>query len=211
MPADAVIFDLDGTLVDSHTDIMTSVQVALAEVGVTGPSLEDLDAYLGYPLTELYATLLPEGDARGLQRFVHIYRAHYCDHCADRTRPYPGVVEALDALADLPLGVATAKPTWSAVQLLTRLGLAHRFAAILGSERHPPKPHPGVLLTAARRLGVAPDRCSMLGDTGRDIQAAQAAGMRAVAVSWGGWPREKLQTLSPDALLDTPGQIPAAV
>ncbi len=207
----AVVFDLDGTLVDSGRDIMLGVLAALADQGIDHLTLEDLDAYLGYPLSEMYLILVPDCDARGLQRFVHIYRAHYCDHCTDHTRPYPGVVETLDRLAGLDLAVATAKPTWSAVQILERLGLAHHFQLILGSERHRPKPDPGVLLTCAERLSVPPDRIAMVGDTDRDVLAAKAAGMRSIAATWGGWPREKLAALDPDALVDRPDQIPDVV
>jgi len=207
MSVDAIVFDLDGTLVDSHRDIMTSVLMALADQGLDQLSLADLDPYLGFPLSELYAELLPKGGKRGLQRFVHLYRAHYCDHCADTTRPYAGIVYLLDALAGRALAVATAKPTWSAVQILERLGLAERFTFITGSENHKSKPDPGVLLHACQKLGVAPGKATMIGDTDRDVQAAQAAGMRAVAVTWGGWSREKLAPLGPDALVDEPAEI----
>ncbi len=206
-----MVFDLDGTLVDSERDIMLGVLTALADQGIDHLTLEDLKAYLGYPLSELYATLVAGGDDRGHQRFVHIFRAYYCDHCTDHTSPYPSVPETLERLAGvcgLELAVATAKPTWSAVQILQHLGLAHYFRFILGSERHRPKPDPGVLLTCSERLSIPPEQIAMVGDTDRDVLAAKAAGMRSIAVAWGGWPREKLLALNPDALVDRPEQIP---
>ena len=207
----AVVFDLDGTLVDTHNDILHSVMVALEDQGITKYTPQDLHKFLGYPLAELYSEIVPDGDAKGLQRFVHIYRANYCDHCTDTSKLYPGAIETLDALKNKLLAVATAKPTWSAVQILDGLGQAHRFAHIVGSEHHPPKPDPALLLHVASLLGLDAENCAMVGDTNRDILAAKAAGMKSIAVTWGAWNKEQLATCEPDAMVDSFEQIPAMV
>jgi phosphoglycolate phosphatase len=205
-----ILFDLDGTLVDSAEDITASALSGFAEVGAPADRAR-LMTLLGYSLRELYDTVVADGNAERRDRFTQAYRRHYALHCTDRTVVYPGVRETLAALHRFRLGVATTKLTATAEQILRALDLAEAFDVILGSDGLPSKPDPAVLRQALARLGATPREALMVGDTDRDVLAAQRAGMRAVAVTYGGWTRERLEPLRPDALVDRFEELPGVL
>jgi phosphoglycolate phosphatase len=202
MRVSTVLFDLDGTLIDSGDDIVSSALFAFAEVGVEGVRREGVGEYLGYPLDELYDVISADGDFARREMFVKAYRAHYAEHCTDHTVAYPGVRETLKKLSDYRLAVATTKPSHAARKILDALALSSHFSEIRGCEGLPSKPNPAVLLAALASLNVRPDESVMVGDTDRDMLAGRAAGMRVVAVTYGGWSRDRLMALRPDALVD---------
>ncbi len=188
-----VVFDLDGTLIDSEKAICAAASLAFDDLGVSVDEAAVAD-HLGAPLVELFDVFdsrdLDDTAARDLRRlhFINRYIAHYDVHPDKDPPALPGVVFALDALRALgiPLGVATTKPTRMAIQHLTAIGLLDRFASICGTD--PPlraKPAPDVVLKACREIGVDPSRAIMVGDTSRDVGAARAAGCRAVVVAYG--------------------------
>jgi phosphoglycolate phosphatase len=112
------------------------------------------------------------------------WRAHYQDHCLDRTRPYPGI-EALLAGAARPLAVLTNKPGELSRRILAGLGLLPRFAAVVGGDEAPRKPDPSGLLRILAEVGATPAESVMVGDGRHDVATALAAGVAAVAVTWG--------------------------
>jgi HAD superfamily hydrolase (TIGR01509 family) len=168
-------------------------------------------AFMGFPLAEIYEALAPEGTLEGKQAFIQAYRNHYRTQCTQTTRPYPGVAGTLAVMTCCKLAVATANPTWSALQVLEAFDLARSFHHVQGSENLLAKPAPDILLAACRQLDVDPDDCVMVGDTDRDVLSARAAGMRCVAVTYGAWPADRLRDLDPDGMVDHFELLPAAI
>ena len=202
-------FDLDGTLVDSHADIRAALEHALASVGPRDAALEERAlgaAGLGLPLEEFFALARPGGTLDARRLFIDEYRRHYHAHLLDRTRPFDGVVETLAQLAPLRArglrtAVATTKKTDTARKVITGLGLAEHFDAVLGTDGIPHKPAPDLLYLCARTVSRPPESGMMIGDTDRDLLAGRAAGMKTCAVGWGVMGHEGLRPHSPDYLI----------
>jgi len=210
-----ICFDLDGTLVDSTADIRAALVHALAAVPPEDVRLDEHAlgcAGLGLPLDEFFALARPAphpyANDDGRRRFVDAYREHYNAHLLDRTRPFPGVaatLTAVDALRaqGMRTAVATTKKTATAERVVAGVGLASHFGRVLGTdEPMPHKPAPDLLLACAQRLGRAPSRGLMVGDTERDVLAGRAAGMRTCGVTWGVLGADGLSPHAPDWLLD---------
>ncbi len=206
-PYDAVLFDLDGTLADSAEDIRHALRNAFDDLGVRMEAgIEHLID--GSPLEEIFAVAAPDASPPDMIRFIDSYRHHYERAPAGRTTAYPGVRETLDVLRAvrpaLKLAVATTKRAATAERVLRDLGLADSFELIAGSgaTSMPPKPAPDLLLSVLAQLGVSPDRALMVGDTLRDVVAAQRAGMRVAAVTYGLGAPEALIGARPDFILE---------
>ena len=217
----AILFDLDGTLLDTAGDIALALSRAFADHGHQGPPPAAVRQMIGKGAPVLVERavaaqgldLAPAGQAALLERFFHHYgRLQELDECA--AQPYPGAREALVALhgAGLPLGVVTNKYHRFATGLLQRLDLAGYLRVVVGGdtcERRKPDPMP--LLHACAQLGVAPSTALMVGDSSNDVDAARAAGMPVVLVPYGYtegqdpglWPCDHMV----DSLADLPGLI----
>lgn len=207
---DAVLFDLDGTLVDTLGDFAAAIGRVLQERGraplpeaVVEPLVGRGGAWLVARVLEAVEGSAPEGAA--LEAAVARFRAHYAAVNGSHARVYDGVREGLAACAarGLVLGCVTNKPTTAAVDLLRRLGLAAAFALIQGGDRHGLKPDPAPLLGAARELGVEPVRVLMVGDSVNDARAARAAGMPVALVTYGYNHGRPAREVDADAHLDT--------
>lgn len=211
----AVIFDLDGTLVDSLPDLVAAVNTVIAERGKPPLGLVEVALMVGDGSPKLIERALA---ARGLaeaplapalERFLSIYEAD----ATRLTRPYPGVPEVLERLAAAGCGLAvcTNKPTRATRAVLDGLGLARYFAAVVGGDSMPvKKPDPGPLRAILERLGVAAGRAAMVGDHRNDVAAARGAGMRAIFAGWG-YGAATLDGLEPDATIDRAAELPAAL
>lgn len=184
---DAVVFDLDGTLLDSERAICDASSAAFADVGISVDALQVAD-HLGAPLEELYAIFARDDDSVRLRRFIASYIERHDEHPDRFPPPLPGVVAGLSRLVErgLPLAVATTKPSARATSQLAGAGLERFFRFVQGTDAGTrPKPAPDVVLKACAALRVAPARTVMVGDTPRDVHAARAAGARAVVVAYG--------------------------
>ncbi len=208
----AVLFDLDGTLLDTMGDLANSVNRLRSRRGL--PSLSDR-AVAGFvgdgPLT-LMERVLPGLSRPELEAAEEEFLDDYLAHCTERTQPYPGIPEALDGLAGIPLGIVTNKPRNQTMRLVDSLGWRARFGAILASddlERIKPDPLP--IRTALERLGAEASGAWMIGDSTNDVEAGKAAGVRTILVSWGFQPLENVLPLGPDAVARTPREIPGIV
>ncbi len=183
----AVVFDLDGTLIDSEKVICAAASLAFDDLGISVDEAAVAD-HLGAPLDELWAAFSSDDDPVRRRRFVDRYIAHHEGHPDRDPPPLPGVLEGLEWLRarGLPLAVATTKPTSRATSGLVAAGLDAFFAHIQGTDPPmKPKPAPDVLMKACAALGVDPRRVIMVGDTARDVGAARHAGSAAVVVAYG--------------------------
>jgi len=210
----AVLFDLDGTLVDSLADIASALSLALADHGLEKPAIEVVRTWIGGGARNLVAHAI---DAARLQpdmtdRVLARFRIHYAAAPIVETRLYAGIAPILDELtvADLRLAVLTNKPHELAVQICGPLLAPWPFGAIVGQRPGIAlKPDPGSALEIATDLGIPPDDCAFVGDSAVDLETAKAAGMRAVGVTWGFRPRSELLALDPWLLVDEPAGLRA--
>ena len=188
-PARALIFDLDGTLIDSKRDLIQSVNAMLEEVGREKLAPEVISGYIGHGAPVLVARALggastEEERARALQFFL----AHYEAHKLDNTCAYPGVTETLADLArrEVLMAVLTNKPVRISVRILEALGLARYFRAIYGGNSfETKKPHPLGAHTILAELGAVAREAMVVGDSEVDVQTARNAGTLAAAVNYG--------------------------
>ena len=211
---EAVLFDLDGTLIDSVADIAAALDVALVAVGRRPAGVEATRGWIGAGARELVARALGT-DAAGseidvvLRSFLDAYHAEP----AERTTVCPGAFEAVGTLAGrgVRLGVVTNKPEPLALAILDRVGLASAFGAIVGARDGVAlKPDPSMIRTAMRLL-VADIRATVVvGDSSADVAAAKAAGVRSIVVR-GGYTSEAAHDLGADLVLDTLADLPAAL
>jgi len=183
----AFLFDLDGTLIDSKLDLVNSVNAMLHQVGRAELPLDIVATYIGHGAPRLIASALGPGADEDQQRTgLSLFLAHYQLHKLDTTRPYPGVVEALDALAAYPMSVLSNKLTNMSVDILQGLGLAKYFRSIYGGDSfEKKKPDPTGALKTLQEFGVPSAQAAMVGDSEVDVQTARNAGMLAVAVNYG--------------------------
>lgn len=192
-----IVFDLDGTLVDSLPDILRSFLLAFEAEGLPAPSEADARATVGQPLDAMYRAFAPEARVDAL---CGHYRRHYAEHLTDRTAPYPGVPALLRDLGRRGYlrAVASTKRSVTARQLVDATGLTPLLDHVQGTDAAPYKPAPDVVL---RAIAAAGGRGAwMVGDTASDVQAGKAAGLRTYAVSWGTHSAEQLAAAEPDAL-----------
>ena len=206
---DLVIFDSDGTLVDTAPDIASALEATVAGVGVAAPPLDVVKTMVGDGARELIRRALAAAGADGdLDALFADFLAHYQAHVSDRSAAYPGVTEALDVLdaANVPYAVITNKPGDIARRLLQDLSLANRFVAVIGDgDGFPRKPDPGAALELIASAGTQPARTAVVGDGLPDVRLARTLGARAIAAAWGYLPADRLAAEKPDALAATPG------
>src|SRR5262245_43304097 len=183
-----VLFDLDGTLLDTAQDFHESLNDLRAQERLTPLSFETVRAQVshgGHALVRLgFGVLDPDSHEAMRMRLLNIYRQRLARH----TRLFEGGDEMLDAIErrGLAWGIVTNKPGWLTDPLLTEVKLRERAKAVVSGDTLPErKPHPSPLLHAAKTLGVAPHECVFVGDAERDCQAAQAAGMYSVVAGFG--------------------------
>lgn len=202
-----LIFDLDGTLIDSFADIRQSLQAAFATLGVElGESVLSL-VHRGVGLEVFYeeATGSPvTADPARFEGVVAAYRSHYADNSANR--PFEHAEELLLELRakrpEMRLAVATAKRTVMATRVLAHCELARFFDVVRGTDELPHKPDPALLHEVCRLAGRPVSDAVMVGDTDKDVQAAQAAGVTSVGIAHGGLGRAALESLGPDHVVD---------
>ncbi|MGC0776815.1 MAG: HAD-IA family hydrolase, partial [Candidatus Acidiferrum sp.] len=163
----AFLFDLDGTLIDSKMDLVTSVNAMLRQMGRAELPTDLVASYIGHGAPQLIASALGPGATEDQRRTgLSLFLAHYQLHKLDATRPYPGVVEALDSLSGFPMSVLTNKPTNMSVDILQGLGLAKSFRSIYGGDSfEKKKPDPTGALQILQEFGVSPAQAAMVGDS----------------------------------------------
>lgn len=183
----ALIFDLDGTLIDSKQDLATSVNAMLRQLDRKELSEDVIASYVGSGASVLVRRALgADATEEQAKQALEIFLEHYEKHKLDTTRAYPGVEGALSKLGHYPLAVLTNKPLRISVRILEGLGLARYFRSIYGGNSfETKKPDPLGARTILREFGVYPEQALMVGDSEVDVQTARNAGMLALAVNYG--------------------------
>ena len=204
----AVLFDLDGTLIDSIALILGSMRHAFASCARVTPSDDEWLTGVGIPLRTMFQRYTSEEVEA--DRLIAAYREHQLANHDSLVRCYDEVPQTLAALerAGHPLAVVTSKGDVLARRGLELVGIAAHFETIVSCDsctRH--KPHPEPVLTALERLGYEPDEALFVGDSVHDIEAGNAAGVETVAALWGPFSREQLAVARPDRYIDRIGEL----
>ncbi|MEO7253728.1 MAG: phosphoglycolate phosphatase [Casimicrobium sp.] len=216
-PIRAIAIDLDGTLLDTIPDLCSAVNRTLTELALPELPLQLVKSFVGKGLGEhmrksLLAVLKREPTADEKAHAMSLYKKHYSAHIADHTTIYPGVVEGLDAFKSrgLKMSVVTNKWTSYTETLLAHFKLAPYFDHLVcGDTLTTNKPDPGMMFYSAGRFGVHPREMLMIGDSGNDSRAAQAAGSPVVLMTYGYSEGENLVDLHANAIVGTFTDIPA--
>jgi len=184
---EAIIFDLDGTLIDSVFDLASSVNHTLEKLGCAERSVEEIRGFVGDGVQKLIARSLGDGDPERQEKGLRIFMRHYNAHLLDHTILYDGAAETLKALAnDYRLAVLTNKSAGFTNKILRGLGVAHFFAAIIGGDTlAAKKPDPGGIFLLAEKWQIPTARMLMVGDHATDIQVGINAGCRTVFLANG--------------------------
>jgi phosphoglycolate phosphatase len=210
-----VIFDLDGTLVDSAIDLAASVRYALKQIGRPAPGLARIRSYIGNGADRLiHRSLTCDVDGIADDALFESANRHFFEHYKNnvccRSQAYPRVRETLTTLKNRGhfLACVTNKPAEFAQPLLEKLGLDRYFSVSLsGDSLEAKKPAPDQLLHVADRCAIAPQNCTMVGDTVTDIVAAKSASMPVICVSYGYGDIADIVTHNPSAIIDSIDQI----
>jgi phosphoglycolate phosphatase len=183
----ALIFDLDGTLIDSKQDLIHSVNAMLRELGRGELAEETISGYIGHGAPQLVARALgDECTERERQRALQFFLSYYELHKMDSTCAYPGVAETLEKLESVPMAVLTNKPVRISVRILDALRLSKYFRAVYGGNSfETKKPDPLGARTILQELEVEPQEALLVGDSEVDVQTARNAGTLAAAVNYG--------------------------
>ncbi|MBO0722858.1 MAG: phosphoglycolate phosphatase [Blastocatellia bacterium] len=203
-----LLFDLDGTLVDSRADLANAINLMLAELGRASLPDARIISFVGEGAPLLVERALRSTQETAPQKWeiesaLQVFARHYRAHLLDRTTIYPEVEETLERLAAIAKAIVTNKPYEWTVALLDGLGLSKYFAAILGGDSLPErKPSPQMLLEAAHRCSAEPSLSMMIGDTRVDVAAGKAAGMKTCGYVSGFRGRAELVEAGADYLIE---------
>ena len=194
-----VVFDVDGTLIDSQADILGAMAAAFGAEHLPVPDRVAVLSIVGLSLPQAMARLAPDTAAAQQARLVQAYKDAYADQRrrdgAGAAPFYPGLRRVLDNLRardDVLLGIATGKSRRGLSALIEAHGLEHAFQTTQTADDHPSKPHPAMVQAALAETGADAAEAVMIGDTSYDIDMGQAAGIATIGVTWGYHPREAL-------------------
>jgi phosphoglycolate phosphatase len=183
----ALIFDLDGTLIDSKQDLIRSVNTMLTAMGRETLHEDTISGYIGHGAPTLIGRALGNGATEEeRERALKFFLTHYEEHKLDSTCAYPGVVEALEALSEYAMAVLTNKPVRVSTRILEALGLRKYFRTVYGGNSfETKKPDPLGARKILGEVGAAPEEAMVIGDSEVDVQTARNAGTLAVTVNYG--------------------------
>lgn len=197
-----IVYDLDGTLVDTAEDITEAVNAMLTQMAASPLSRDEIRRLVGRGLHDLIVRCLDTNDPQRIREGLDAFEAHYAAHLVDHSVLYPGVPEVLDYFHDRRQAVLTNKPNPFARDLLAALGVAPRFCAILaGTDGHPKKPDPTALEELMRTQGVGAGETLLVGDSVIDVETGRNAGVLTVIVAQGFEDQQALQAARPDVLV----------
>ena len=206
------VFDCDGTLSDGQAAVCTAMESALAENRLPAPDRQAVRRIVGLSLPQAIAQLAPASPGEQQRLVVEAYKQAFRQLRLDGALSEPlfeGMAELLTTLrvGGWQLGVATGKSDRGLASTLAVHGLADHFSTLQTADRHPSKPHPGMLLAAMDEVMAEPGDTVMIGDTVYDIEMAQIAGARALGVAWGYHEPDELLEAGAEAIARTPGEL----
>ncbi|MFO0775289.1 MAG: HAD-IA family hydrolase [Nitrospiraceae bacterium] len=203
-PVDLIMWDLDGTLIESKWDIALAVNLTLRELGLPERPQEEIFGFVGDGVKKLLRLAVGEMDETRNAEALRVFRGHYLAHCLDRTRFYPGIEAVLTHFRGTRQAIATNKSYEYTLAILKGLG-AHHFQFVVGGDSgFGMKPEPGMLEHLLAQAGVAPERAVLIGDSTNDINGGHNAGVRVCAVGWGMGNRERMVACKPDWFIERP-------
>jgi len=212
-----IVFDLDGTLIDTAPDLIDTLNLILGQEGLPVVSFATARNMIGGGAKAMIErALVAEGRSCSTKEIDHFYRAfiaHYAAHIADRSRPFPKLEATLEGLAAVGhrLAVCTNKLEWLSIRLLQSLKLAQYFAAICGQDTFGvQKPDPEIFRRTVARAGGEPIQAIMIGDSKTDVATARAASVPVIAVDFG-YSDVPIRTLKPDRIISSYADLPAAI
>lgn len=203
-----VMFDMDGTLIDTQSLICEHMATAFSGAGLPAPTPEDVRRIIGLSLPVAIGRLADSQDESLIDRLVEDYKEHYRASLvlgSDREGLFPGARASLDALRaepDYVLGIATGKGLAGVRRILELHSLSDHFTTLQTPDHNPSKPHPGMLLRAMEETGAATTETVMVGDTVFDIELGRAAGVATIGVTWGYHDAADLVAAGADAMID---------
>ncbi len=209
-----ILFDLDGTLLDTLDDLTAAANAALKEFGCPLRDREEIRRFVGNGVRRLMELAVPEGmDEAAFEECLGRMRAYYDAHSAEATAPYEGVPEMLSALKEkgIRMALVSNKPD-PLVAKLAQIHFPGIFAVTVGeSPRRARKPAPDMPLYALEQLGLSQEEVFYVGDSEVDVRTARNAGIPVVSVTWGFRDREMLERLEPERMIDRPAQLPELI
>jgi phosphoglycolate phosphatase len=206
-PVDLLIFDLDGTLIESKWDIATAVNLTLTDLDLPERSQEEIFSFVGDGVRRLLRLSVGEENQDRYDEALKVFRGHYLTHCLDRTKFYPGIDQVLAHFEKKRKAIATNKSLEYTLKIMEGLG-AHHFAYMVGGDNgFGLKPEPGMLLKIMDELQVEKDRTVLIGDSTNDINGGHNAGIRVCAVGYGMGNRPKMAACRPDWFIERPEEL----
>lgn len=206
-PIDLLIFDLDGTLIESKWDIAKSVNLTLRDLGLPQRPDEEIFTFVGDGVKRLLRLSVGEENLERYEEALRIFRGHYLTHCLDCTRFYPGIEAVLQHFLHKKKAIATNKSLEYTKKIIGALGPHHFSYIVGGDDGFGLKPDPGMLLHVMERLNVGKERTILIGDSTNDINGGHSAGIRVCAVGYGMGNREKMAACCPDWFIEKPEEL----
>ena len=210
------IFDLDGTVLDTLSDLADSVNAALAATGYPLRTLDEVRSFVGNGIRKLMERIVPAGTAESEIDRVHAaFTAHYTQHCADKTCPYEGILPLLATLrqAGVKIAVLSNKADY-ATQALCAKYFPNTFHLVAGEREKdgiPKKPAPDAVYDLMRQCGVTADETVYIGDSEVDVETAQNADIDSILVTWGFRSEETLRAAGARTVVDTPALVQSII
>ena len=198
-----ILYDLDGTLVDTSRDITQAVNYMVAQLGGVPLSLDEVRRYVGRGMHELVASALKRDDPLLVDEAERLFATYYAEHLADSSALYPGAQDTLDFFHPRPQAILTNKPNPFSRQLLTSLGVLEYFTDIVaGEDLYPRKPDPTGAQALMAAVGAQPHETLLIGDSPVDIETGRNAGIHTIVMTHGFVSASELHAAQPDDVVD---------
>lgn len=204
---DLILWDLDGTLIDSKRDIANSVHYTLKTLGLPQISDELIYSFVGNGVTPLIQQSVSQPGGSTFKEALEIFMKHYNEHCLDTTLPFPGILDVLNQLSQTMV-VITNKSQGFSEKIIRGLGLDLFFKGIYGGDTSfPKKPDPAIVHHLLKQFGVSSEKTIIIGDSRVDMETGKNAGILTCGVTYGFRPRSELEEVGCDYLVGTPNEL----
>lgn len=205
-----VIFDLDGTLLNTIADLGNACNYALGEMGYSGHAISTYNYMVGNGVRKLVERAVPDADDKTVDRLLGLFRKYYDEHCTDQTAPYPGIPELLYELTEKGVSLAVTSNKYQAAvdKIISYYFPEIEFAAVLGQiEGRPVKPDPSIVFAALNIHPTPKAQVLYVGDSGVDMETARRACVESAGVTWGFRPVSELRRAYADNIVTDPSEI----